>query len=270
MQIENDAAVQEQAVESATQTLVAAEIFTETPPVLTTVFRSIFVDGPKDFFGGIGKFFKRYFVHYKTVAKFFYRPSLKATPFDKKDYQESSQLSFEIVLLLFAAILFMIKQAWIPVNKELLSTYENDITQMLMEFLIFLMLAAAFFVQLLLSVLAGRLLRLLFRVPITRKDSDILFCFLNNSFFSLAALLAFTLRLGVQYDQIENTPTENGIYLLCFFISFCLISVWSFRFAKLNGLSNIKIGLFYLFAILLFTFLYGIGMSAICAFLLGS
>lgn len=164
----------------------------------------------------------------------------------------------------------MMKQRWIPVDTAMMVTYENDITQMIMEFLIFLMLAGAYFVQLLLSVLAGRLLRVVFQVGVTRKESDILFCFLNNSFFSLAALMAFFLRMGVQYEQIENTPTENGIYAICIMISFCLVSVWSFRFAKLNGLSTVKIGLFYLFAIVLFTLLYGIGMSAICAFLLGS
>lgn len=240
------------------------------PPVLSAVFRSIFVEGPKGFFASIFGFFRRYFRHYKEAFKFFRRPSLKVAPFNKKDFRENSQHSFEIALLFTATLIFMIKQNWIPVNKELQEQYGNDIFQMFFELMIFLIFAVAYFVQILLSVLAGRLLRVLFKVPVTRNESDVLFCYLNNSFFSIAALMAFVFRCGTQYEQIEGSSTESGIMALSVLLSFCLVTWWSMNFARLNQLSVFrKIG-FYVFAISLFTVLYGIGMSAICLFVIGA
>lgn len=242
----------------------------EGAPVLAAVFRSVFIEVPKEFFGSIGAFFKRYFVHYRNVFKFFHRPSLKATPFEKEDFQKSTRLSFEIVLLFLAGLLFLIKQKWIPVNLALLEAYENDFAEMIIQLSIFFILALAFFAQLLLSVLAGRLLRFIFNLPFSRQKTDILFCFLNNSFFSLAAFAGFFFRLGGQYDEIAGSAAEGGIYMLCFLICFCLVTWWSLRFARLHSFALKKQSLFHPLAIILFTGLYGTGMSALCIFMLGA
>lgn len=242
----------------------------EAPPVLGTVFRSIFVEVPKDFFASIGNFFKRYFVHFKTVFRYFGRPSLRTTPFNKINFSDHTQHSFEIALLLVAALLFMIKQDWIPADESLKEVYGNDIMEMLMQFFIFVLMALAFFAQLVLSVVCGRIYRALFKVPITKKQTDILFCFLSNSIFSLSALLAFLMRLGGQYEQIRGTDTENSIFVICFGLCFLLVSWWSLRFAKWNGVAGGKKVLFILTAIPLLTILYGAGMTAICFFILGA
>lgn len=238
--------------------------------VLGHVFKSIFVEIPKDFFLGIWNFFKRYFKHYAESFKFFNKPSLKVPPFDKKDFKENTQHSFEIALIVTAILIFLIKQNAIPVNKELQEQYGNDLIQMFMEFAIFLIFAVAYTVLIVVSVLSGRFIRSVFKVPVTRSESDILFAYLNNSFFSVAALLAFLFRCSVQYDQIEGTGTETSITVFCVFIGLVLTIWWSIKFAKLNQLSIVKKLIFYMVSITWFTIVFGVGMSAVCFFVMGS
>jgi hypothetical protein len=238
--------------------------------VLGHVFKSIFVEIPKDFILSIWGFFKRYFVHYIESFKFFNKPSLKVPPFDKKDFKENTQHSFEIALIITAILLFLIKQDAIPVNKDLQEKYGNDLIQMFFEFFIFIIFAAAYAVLIVVSVLSGRLMRALFKIPVTRGESDILFAYLNNSFFSISALLAFFFRCSMQYDQIEGTGRENGLIVFCVFITLLLTIWWSFKFARFNKLPIIKRLLFHIISIAWFTTVFGIGMSAICLFIIGS
>ena len=141
---------------------------------------------------------------------------------------------------------------------------------MIMEFAIFLIFAVAYCVQIVVSVLSGRLLRSVFKVPVTRSESDILFAYLNNSFFSISALLAFLFRCSVQYDQIEGTGTETSIIIFCVFLSFLFVVWWSVKFAKLNHLSIVRRLIFHVVSIAWFTIVFGAGMSAVCFFVMGS
>jgi hypothetical protein len=238
--------------------------------VLGHVFKSIFVETPKDFFLGIWNFFRRYVTHYRESFRFFNRPSLKVPPFDKKDFKENTQHSFEIALIITAILIFLIKQNAIPVSKELQEQYGNDLIQMFMEFAIFLIFAVAYSLLIVLSVFSGRLIRFLFKVPVTRSESDILFAYLNNSFFSGSALLAFFFRCSMQYEQIEGTRTEKGVIGFCLLLSFVLTTWWSIKFAKLNHLSFVRKLIFYVVSIAWFTILFGAGMTAVCLFIIGS
>lgn len=250
--------------------ITAPDASEKQPSVLRSVFRSIFVEGPRDFFGGIFHFFRRYFRHYAEALAFFRRPSLKVATFDSKDFKESSLQSFELALIFTAALLFMIKQNWVPVDKQLQEKYGNDLMQLFMEAAIFVIFALAYFAQLLLSIVAGRLVRVLFQFPLTRKESDVLFCYLNNAFFSLSALLAFFVRCNLQYGQIQGTEKEYGLYTFCVILSFFLVSWWSFNFARLNQLPALRRLAFFLISIVLFTALYGVGMSAVVSFVSGT
>jgi hypothetical protein len=250
--------------------LLAEPTKEEKTSVLGYVFKSIFVEVPKNFFSGIGDFFKRYYRHYVETFTFFNRPSLKVAPFSKKDFKENTQHSFEIALIFTAVLFFLIKQDVIPADKELQAHYGNDIMQMFMEFMVFVIFALAYSVLIVLSVLSGRLVRSVFKVPVTRTESDILFAFLNNSFFSVAALLAFLFRCTMQYEQIEGTETESGVTGFCILLSFVLTVWWSVRFARLNHLSVVKKLIFYVVSITWFTILFGLGMAAICMFILGA
>lgn len=239
--------------------------------VLGAVFRAIFVEGPKKFFGGIFHFFRRYFRHYGDSIKFLNWPSLKVAPFNDKDFKESSMLSFEVALLFSAALIFMIKQDWIPVHKELQDHYNNDLMEIYYQLVIFIIFAVAYFGQILLTVLTGRLLRVMFKIPVTRTESDILFAYLNNTFFSLSALMAFLIRCSMQYEEIKNAEgTINGITMFCLLLTFGLITWWSVNFARLNKLSIWRRLFFYLFSIALYTLMLGICMGAVIFFILGT
>lgn len=240
------------------------------PKVLSHVFRSIFVEIPRDFISGIWNFVKRYFKHYIESFKYFNKPSLKVPPFDKKDFKENTQHSFEIALIFTAILIFLIKQGAIPVNEHLQEQYGNDLMQMFFELVIFVVFAIAYFALILVSVITGRLFRFLFRVPVTRGEGDILFAYLNNSFFSISALLAFIFRCSFQFEQIEGTSTVNAIFGFCILLSFSLSTWWSIKFAQLNRISIIRRIIFHIISIAWFTILFGIGMGAICFFIIGA
>lgn len=269
MQIEPTAALETEAIDTNIE-FVAEEISDKKISVLGHVFKSIFVEIPRDFIFSIWNFFKRYFKHYIESFKFFNTPSLKVPPFDKKDFKENTQHSFEIALIFTAVLIFLIKQDLIPVNKHLQEQYGNDVIQMFFELVIFLIFAIAYSALILVSVLTGRLFRFIFRVPVTKGESDILFAYLNNSFFSLSALLAFIFRCSFQYEEIKGTATVNTILVFCLLLSLILSVWWSLKFAGLNKLSIVRRVIFHIISIAWFTLVFGIGMGTICFFIIGA
>lgn len=271
MEIENsELLIADQHIDTNIEFLTEQQSTKENISVLGHVFRSIFVEIPKDFFLGIWNFFRRYFTHYNESFRFFNKPSLKVPPFDKKDFKENTQHSFEIALIFTALLIFLIKQDAIPVNKHLQEQYGNDLVQMFFELVIFLIFAVAYTVLIVFSVLSGRFIRSAFKVPVSRGESDILFAYLNNSFFSISALMAFFFRCSMQYDQIEGTETESTITGLCLVLSFLLVTWWSFKFARLNKMPILKRLVFHIISIAWFTIVFGIGMSSICFFIIGA
>lgn len=236
-------------------------------PVVSSVFKSVFVEIPKDFFWSIAGFFLRYFRHYWETVKYIHKPSLEVPPFDKKDFKENAQHSFEIALLASAFLIFMIKQGWIPVQRDLQEVYGNDFGQMFIQFFIFIIFAIAYFVLILLSVGLGRLLRLIFKFPISREETDILFAYFNNSLFSIAVILAFIFRCGGHAKEIEDTPYEYLMLGVAYAVSIYVIWRWTSGFARLNNLPNRK--LFNAIIIPLFSILYGTAVFMICAFVSG-
>ncbi|HEY0067944.1 MAG TPA: hypothetical protein VGB46_11295, partial [Flavisolibacter sp.] len=130
---------------------IAAENVRKQPAVLTSVFRSIFVETPKDFFGGIFGFFARYIRHFIDGFKYFWKPSLKVPPFENKDFKEDCQRTFELVILVTAALIFLIKMDWIPAHEQMAAAYGNDIAQMAVEAYIFLVFGVSYLLLVLLT-----------------------------------------------------------------------------------------------------------------------
>ncbi|MEO5783387.1 MAG: hypothetical protein ABIQ07_08960 [Ginsengibacter sp.] len=208
------------------------------PPIITSVFKSIFVEIPKEFYVGIKIFFLRFINLFKDGFKYLKYPSLKIDPFATKDYKESCQHTFEFSLVVTALLIFLIKLDWIFGEENLKAVYNNDISQALMQFFIFICFAVYYSVLVVVSVLAGRLFRIIFKLPVTRQECDILFTYLNNVLFLITASLAFILRCIVPYRNIKGDEDTAGVtvFIVYGLIFGIMIFRWAGRFALLNNI----------------------------------
>ena len=208
------------------------------PPIITSVFRSIFVEIPKEFYLGIKNFFLRFINLFKDGFKYLKYPSLKIDPFATKDYKANCQQTFEFILLVSALLIFLIKLDLVFGEDAMKAAYNNDITQALAQLYFFLIFAIAYFILIVISALLGRLFRIIYKMPVTRQESDILFTYLNNILFLITCSLAFFLRCIVPFRNIEGIEDQAGsavlvVYLILFGI---IIFRWAGRLALLNNL----------------------------------
>ena len=211
------------------------------PPIITSVFKSIFVETPKDFFLSIKNFFLRFTNLFKDGFKYLKYPSLKIDPFATKDYKQNCQYTFEFALIVTALLIFLIKMNWIYGDEKLAAVYNNDIWQAFIQFFIFLCFAVSYFILVVLAVLAGRLFRLVFKMPVTRQESDILFTYLNNILFIITGALAFFLRCIVPYVNVAGDENVPIIIMIIYTVVFgIMIFRWARRFALLNNLETSK------------------------------
>jgi hypothetical protein len=240
------------------------------PAVFGTVVKAIIVDTASDFFGSILGFFLKYIRHFFTCFRYFWSPTLKKHPFDKHDYKQHCTRSFELVMLVLVALIFLLKLDLIPpTSKALLDVYNNDVTQMVMQFMIFVVFAVTYLVLILFSILAGRLFRNMFRIPITRRESDILCIYLTNALFSIASLVSFWARCST--SAAAGDTQQAGLVVLSLFLVFCLpiFLLWAIRFSTLNGLKRGKGILFTLTAVVVYTLFFSVADTLVTSFLLG-
>lgn len=208
------------------------------PPIISSVFRSIFVETPKDFYFSIRNFFRRFFDLFKDGFKYLKYPSLRVDPFATKDYKENCQHTFEYALLMIALLIFLIKLDWIFGEEEMVAVYNNDISQAIMQFFIFVIEAVAYVVLVVVAAMLGRLFRVIFKMPVSVQECDILFIYLNNILFILTSSLAFLLRCVVPYRNIQGQENAVAVIILGIYAILYLVMIfqWSGRLALLNNL----------------------------------
>jgi hypothetical protein len=241
------------------------------PAVLASVFRYIFWETPKDFFGGILGFFARYFKHFADGIKYFWKPCLQVPPFDDKDFKEDCQRTFELSLIVTAFVIFMIKMDWIPVQEDLLEVYGNDISQMFMEVLIFFFFAIGYFMFMLITVALGRFLRFLCAIPTTPRETDILFTYLNNSLYSIAVIISLIFRCGVQYEQVKGDEVfEQNVFAIYFLLFTPAVITWSIRFTRYHRMSVVRRLLFIVISSLVFSIFFSWTSQAVTFLILGT
>ncbi len=249
---------------------ISAKGIQDQPPIITSVFRSIFVETPKDLFNSIKNFFLRYITLFKEGFKYLKYPSLKLDPFATKDYKESCQHTFELVMIVTATLIFLVKMGWIPAEQSLANMYNNDLGQMFIEFFVFLCFAVAYFILIVLAVFAGRVFRILFKIPITRQECDILFTYLNNTLFGITAIVAMLVRCFVQYESVKESTIFPlaifGFYIIVFAI---LVYKWSVRFSLLNQVPEGKKKLFQITITILTAIFLGFCSTQITSFISG-
>lgn len=240
------------------------------PPVLLSVSKAIIIETIKDFFGSIFGFFWRYIKHFIRCLIFFFNPSLQKKPFDKLDFKENSQHAFEFVIIVLAVLIFMIKVDWIPPSDENLKTiYANDLITKILEVVLFVMFAFAYLLLAAIGILLGRLFRRIFKIQISLHESDILYVYLNNAFFSIAAIVTFIIRSVASTEEYEAESIEMVISLIVIPCIAIPLLVWCGRFAALHKLKLGKGILFYLMSFILLTAFYSFGISFVCAMAIG-
>lgn len=249
---------------------IGANGINDQPPIITTVFKSIFVETPKDFFVGFRNFFRRFTNLFKDGFKYLKYPSLKIDPFATKDYKENCQYTFEYVLLIIALLIFLIKLDWIYDDDKLKAFYNNDISQAMIQFVIFLCFAVAYFIMVLGSVLLGRFFRVIFKIPVTRQESDILFTYLNNILFIITATAAFFVRCIVPAENVEGDQTVPIVVLAIYAVAFgIMIFKWAGRLALLNNMRMATRVPFQITVTIIFAALYSYCSQGITFFIWG-
>lgn len=267
MQIENTA-VSTNIVDTNEEYIIPQNAAKE-PAVLGTVFKAIIVETVKDFFGGIIGFFLRYIKHFVDGFRYFWSPTLKKYPFDIKDYKENCQHSFELTLIVLFAVIFMVKLEWIPPTaSQMLDWLNNDLSQMGIQFMMFIFFAITYLTLVIFSIITGRLWRGILKIQVTKKESDILFVYLNNSFFSIAAVVGLVVRCMV---SLQTTDADSlGSRLIVIFFPICLLAstIWAIRFAKLNKLSFGKGTVFFILTTIFYPLGFAFGQLFTVAFLM--
>ncbi len=239
------------------------------PAVLSTVFKAVIVDTVKDFFGSIFGFFYRYIRHFLRSFLYFWNPCLRKKPFDKLDYKENCQHSFELALLVLFMIIFAVKLEWIPeTSKENLDILNNDLTQMSLQFMWFIIFAIAYFVMAIICVVSGRFLRSLLKIKITKRESDILFLYLNNAFFSISAIIALIIRSITSLETTDQETLMNGLLTIITPLVFLFILLWALRFSIVNKLGFLKSTVFFGFSLISYTILFTLGCYITVVFLI--
>lgn len=237
--------------------------------VLSTVFKAIIVQTVKDVFGGIIGFFLRYIRHFLDGFRYFWSPSLKKSPFDTKDYKEDCQHSFELLLLVLFAVIFMVKLDWIPpTGSKMLDWLNNDLSQMGIQFMMFVFFAITYLALIIFSIITGRLWKAVLKIKITRRECDILFVYLNNTFFSIAAVVGLIVRCIVSLETTDSDSLSTGLLTIFFPICLLLNSIWAIRFAKLSGMSFSKGTLFFVLTTILYPLGFALGQLLTVAFLM--
>jgi hypothetical protein len=236
---------------------ILPEVSQKQPPVFKSVAKAIIIETVKDFFRSIIGFFLRYIKHFVRCVVYFFVPSIQKKPFNKLDYKQNSQHAFEFVVIILALVIFMEKLEWIPqTSAEMMEFYSNDLMQKFMEVYFFILFAALYLLSAAISIFSGRLFRMIFKLNVSRDESDILFNYLNNAFFSIAAVIAFALRCMAAIATHDEESIM--IVVVSIFLPTAAIGmlIWSFRFAQLH---QVKIGkglLFGLVTLLFYTMLY--------------
>lgn len=240
------------------------------PPVLLSVSKAIIVETIKDFFGSIIGFFWRYIKHFARCIVYFFNPSLQKKPFDKLDFKENSQHAFEFVIIVLAVLIFMIKVGWIPPSDpDLKEIYSDDLVSKVLDFFLFLVFAFAYLLLAAIGIILGRLFRKMFRIDVSVHESDILYIYLNNAFFSIAAIITFVIRSVASTEEYDSDSIGNVIFMIVLPCILIPLLLWSGRFAALHRLKLGKGILFYLLSIVLLSIFYTISISLVCALAVG-
>ena len=248
---------------------ISAKGLNTQPPIITSVFRSIFVETPKDFYSSIKSFFQRYINLFTEGYKYIKYPSLKLDPFATKDYKESCQHTFELILIVTGTLIFLVKMDWIPAEQNLAKVYNNDLSQMVIEFFAFLCFAVSYFILVVGAVLAGRLYRILFKIPVTRQEGDILFTYLNNSLFCVTAVVSLIIRCFAQAQSLDDNIFAWSIMSFYFIAYGFLTYKWSVRFSLLNQVPAGRAKLFQITVTILTAIILGFCSAMITSFITG-
>ncbi|MEO7310791.1 MAG: hypothetical protein ABIX01_10370 [Chitinophagaceae bacterium] len=230
--------------------IVPKEILEDKPQqkLLLAIFLEVFVGFFKDIAVSIWDFFKKFILLIWFYLRFIVNPNAEDYWVQREKAIHYSKDTFELILLLTAALIFCIKQGWIvSASTSNTDAYNNDFMQWFMEAVIFLVYAACYFVVLLLLVLLGRLLRKIFSPVESSRVTDLVFVHLNNIFFITAAICSFIIRFDNVASDFEGADKDYEMqhFMIVLFntfgIAFAIIMfIFFVRLTMINKLPLLK------------------------------
>jgi hypothetical protein len=130
---------------------------------------------------------------------------------------------------------------------------------MFLQFVWFLIFAASYFLMAIVSIAFGRFFRAILKIKVTKRESDILFIYLNNAFFSITSIVALCVRAVTSLEMTDSDTIGQGLALIFLPTCFVLVLLWTIRFAMMHKLGFLKGFIFFLFSGFIFTFLFAMG-----------
>lgn len=233
--------------------------------ILLAIFLEVFIGFFKGIAQSLWNFLKQYFLLIWFYMRFIVNPNAEDYAVQREKAIKNSKNTFELIVILTAILIFLIKQNVIisasAENKEL---FNNDLSQWGMEFFIFLIYVVCYFVVLILLVLLGRLLRKIFSPIESSRVTDLVFIHLNNIFFIVGAICSFIIRFeNVASDFTgEDNEYETTHFMIVLFNTFgiafaAIVFIFFIRLTMINKLSVGKsIFYFTLVPAIVWTFLF--------------
>jgi hypothetical protein len=142
--------------------------------------------------------------------------------------------------------------------------------QKIFELLIFFLFAVYFIIFSAFSLLIGRFLRLLFKINMPRNESDILYVYLNNAFFSISAIIALIIRCSASLETHDEKSITEVLAMIIIPTVFFPLVIWSVRFAMLHQMKLMKGVIFFLTSVVLFTIFYFLTSLIVCLAIVGA
>jgi hypothetical protein len=207
-----------------------------------------------------------YFKHYWQALLFFWRPKLGNSSFIL-NFKATCKHSFELALIMLAVLLTLAKNKLIPPGTKFMDGEFDDVFK---EVFFFIFIALEYFFMVGISILCGRLLRVLFGIKMNRKESDVLFVLLSNAFFSITLLIAFGVRLYTSPELMDKDELRLGLKVIFLPLAFISAVLWAIRFALTHQLNLFKGIIFFVLCTLIYTYIFykiGVVISSIFAFI---
>lgn len=228
--------------------------------LLSLVFKTIIWGTLVDLFHSTVGVLWKYVRHLLLCLHYFWSPDIDRPPFSTFDFKKFCKHSFEAVLLILLISIFSVKVGWLaPANEYLKEELGNDLFQMGYEAGMFALFAITYFISIILSIATGRIIRNWLTPEVSRKESDILMITFFNSFLTITAVTALTLRIFVRFQDNELDAILSGMFIILFLTCLLLTIIWAFRFVQLNSVKGWKAFLFFLLSIVVYTILFSIG-----------
>jgi hypothetical protein len=192
-------------------------------PIIKWLAKSIFIDTVLEILKGIIHFFAEHIQLLLASFRFIWAPVHKGTKDEVAELMNRCQAVFGFLLTILGVLIFLVKTNMIDEpNQGLSDVYGNETTNIIMNIVLFVILAVGYFLVQVILILLGRLYRFIASPLPNTAAYDMLYISLGNQVFVVGALCGLGLRIFFNINTID-TEKDGMIVLFSAIILFFLV-----------------------------------------------